>query len=260
MVIASIAQSRLRPAVLAEAQRLLMVGASPKANDFITASVWADDVTQERPESRGWHYVNNYFRADGSPSDKKPEAENALTAMARFSAVLKDRSKPDAERANALRFLIHIAADLHQPLHASSRIDPQHPDGDRGGNDVPVKLLEWPETNTAPKNLHALWDSGAGLFPQIDRPLNDADRRLIRVQAVSLIAAIPPKGPFRPAQMRPEVWAQEGLLLAKDVAYAFPDGGEINGWYLRAAQSACAHRSVAAGYRLAQLLNTLLAP
>jgi len=53
----------------------------------------------------------------------------------------------------ALRLLIHYAGDIHQPLHATSRVDHEYKHGDRGGNSfrLPMKL--------SAGNLHAVWDS-----------------------------------------------------------------------------------------------------
>jgi hypothetical protein len=40
--------------------------------------------------------------------------------------------------STGMRLLMHYVGDIHQPLHATSRVDPKYPSGDRGGNDFPV--------------------------------------------------------------------------------------------------------------------------
>ena len=65
---------------------------------------------------------------DCAPS---PEGDCIIAAIDRFSAVLADASRADDERAEALGFLIHLVADVHQPLHATTNKD-------RGENDVAV--------------------------------------------------------------------------------------------------------------------------
>lgn len=60
----------------------------------------------------------------------------------------------DDGKSFALRLLIHYIGDIHQPLHASSRVNPQYPKGDAGGN-----FFKVPTKNTA-KNLHSVWDAG----------------------------------------------------------------------------------------------------
>jgi hypothetical protein len=59
----------------------------------------------------------------------------------------------DEAKSEALRLLIHYLGDIHQPLHATSRVDSKYPKGDAGGNffKVPIKKDA--------KNLHSVWDS-----------------------------------------------------------------------------------------------------
>ena len=55
--------------------------------------------------------------------------------------------------STAMRLLIHYVGDIHQPLHATSRVDNQYRQGDRGGNSFPLPIKD------GVKNLHSLWDS-----------------------------------------------------------------------------------------------------
>src|SRR5205085_11694130 len=70
-------------------------------------------------------------------------------------AIAKTSSSP-AARAQALRFLIHLIGDIHQPLHAIAN-------GDRGGNCVPVTWFgQTPQAEGnggASPNLHGVWDT-----------------------------------------------------------------------------------------------------
>ena len=61
-----------------------------------------------------------------------------------FLHLLQDPSKDRTVREEALRWVVHFVADLHQPLHVVGE--------DRGGNDV---LVRFPGRHT---NLHRLWD------------------------------------------------------------------------------------------------------
>ncbi len=255
MVIAAIAEENLLPITKLEVERLLKVEATPRAYDFITSSAWADDVRPSRQSTAPWHYINFYLRLDGKKVEKQTDPDNALSAFESQSAVLRDRSKGDLARADALRFLIHIAGDLHQPLHASSLISDLYPDGDRGGNDYKIRVPSAFPGN--PTNLHSLWDSGLGLFAPVQRPLNAADRLLIKTQALSLAAAIPFK-PLRAGQMKPETWAKESHEFARRFAYSQAAGTEASAQYIRQGQAISARRAVAAGYRLATFLNSAL--
>jgi S1/P1 Nuclease len=70
-----------------------------------------------------------------------------INALDRVQKSLADCTKPNAERLEALKFLVHFAGDVLQPLHKAER------NGDHGGNDVQVTFLG--------KNvkLHAVWDT-----------------------------------------------------------------------------------------------------
>ena len=253
MVVAAIAQANLDPMALAECQRLLKVGAErPGSDDFVSVGPWADDVRNDRKETGPWHYKDIYFRPDGKPALNKPDEVNASTKVTEFVAVLKDRSKPDAERADALRFLIHIVGDLHQPLHATSRETDEHPKGDRGGNDYAI--LPPTGAERGPKNLHSLWDGGAGLVPNYPRETGEA-RTAAVAEARALAAALPKSGFREAGDLDPDDWAKESSGLAESFVYTTPEGAAPSADYLAKSQTLAAKRLALAGYRLADLLN-----
>ncbi len=257
MVVAAIAQKNLTPTAKAEADRLLKVGSTEKAYDFITAGPWADDVKTK--ENGPWHYYDIYFREDGNPTSLKPDEENALTAIDKFSKILGDKSKPDSERADALRFLIHIVGDIHQPLHAVSRVTETEPKGDRGGNgfkiEAPAALAG---ESRPPKNLHSLWDSGLGLFPSERRPLSKTSLEHIEGMAKAFTEAYPPSSIPGIGDQNPEHWVQQSFNLAKTVVYAFPEGTAPSDDYMKHGQEVAKRQVALAGYRLAALLNRVL--
>jgi hypothetical protein len=59
---------------------------------------------------------------------------------------LKDPSRSKEDRRFALRFLVHLVGDLHQPLHVGDN-------SDRGGNDTQIRFFD------RGSNMHRLWDS-----------------------------------------------------------------------------------------------------
>ena len=248
MVIAEIALLRLTPTVRAECERLVRIGKTPMAYDFITASPWADDSRSERKETGAWHFINLHFRSDGKAVVNGPDPQNVVVAIERQSKILKDRTAPDLKRADALRYLIHFVGDLHQPLHATARDSEGHPKGDRGGNDFPLD---------GRSNLHSFYDRGAGLFPPLDRPLNALNRQLIEVQARTLMATVPvPSNSI--LDEAPMEWAMEGLTAAKSTVYKTPEGVAPSKAYIEKARSLCARKAAIAGYRLSNLINRLL--
>ena len=60
--------------------------------------------------------------------------------------MLQDPSASLADKQTALRFVVHIVGDLHQPLHVGKCCD-------RGGNEVKVTYFG------KPTNLHSVWDT-----------------------------------------------------------------------------------------------------
>lgn len=60
-------------------------------------------------------------------------------------------------KSMALRLIIHIVGDMHQPLHSSCMYSQRFPNGDRGGNDFKINYQDYHE-------LHALWDAGVGRY------------------------------------------------------------------------------------------------
>lgn len=263
MVIADIAYARLTPKARAEADRLLAIGGTDRTNDFITAACWADDIRRDRPETGPWHYIDLHFRQDGRPTTNRPDAENVVWAIHKFEGVLADRSKPDAERADALRFVLHFVGDIHQPLHATARDTAEHPDGDKGGNLFRIENpFQYADADAyPPRNLHQLWDRGVGLLPSLPRrfrPLNREGRANIDQVAAYVEKADPSNSLPRVRDLKPEDWAQESFVAAKTVVYDLPEGSKPSEEYLKRGYELSTERIALAGYRLAEVLNKIL--
>lgn len=100
-----------------------------------------------------WHYVTLPVGHEVRQLAHPPEGD-AVTALERFTSVLRDPAASREDKALALRFVVHLVADLHMPLHAGKP-------GDRGGNDVKVLWFD------QPNNLHWVWDEGIILRQQL---------------------------------------------------------------------------------------------
>ena len=254
MVIAQIAQTRLQLSVSQECDRLLAIGCDEKTNTFVMCACWADD--HKTKENGPWHYTNVHFRTDGKPTTMKPEAENVVWAIEKFSKLVADRKAPDAERADALRFLIHFVGDVHQPMHNTARDTDTFPTGDRGGNDFP--LIGPPNLKPEPRNLHFLWDIGCGLFPSVKRPLSTDGSNQIKMIANRITSNFPVGSLAGVGDKNPAVWSAEGVLIAKEVCYNLEPGSVPTDRYLQKGMQISAERAALAGYRLASLLNRIL--
>src|SRR6266567_2126987 len=94
-----------------------------------------------------WHFVDTPFSTDGTPVPALP-TPNAGTQIATFRSVLAS-TESDKLKSYDLVWLLHLVGDVHQPLHAATRVSSTDPQGDNGGN--LVKLCAAPCKN----ELHA---------------------------------------------------------------------------------------------------------
>ncbi|HMS55109.1 MAG TPA: S1/P1 nuclease [Fimbriimonadaceae bacterium] len=254
MLVSAVAEPDLKPQVRKEIDRLLKIGGTETTRSFWTASCWADD-TKAR-ENAAWHYINFHFRTDGKPVDNKPLEENVVWAIERFKKVLSDAKRPEIERADALRYLIHFVGDVHQPLHATARDSEAYPRGDRGGNEFKVRAPQG--MRPEPRNLHFLWDIGGGLYGEAPRPLQRDTAEFIENLAKDIRRQHTRASLKETKVTDPAQWAQEGVKLAKEVVYTLPEDSVPSAEYLAKCKAVCRQQIALAGYRLADLLNELL--
>ena len=109
-------------------------------------STWADEIKSDPAwrHASPWHYINVPPGQTLDKARRSPRGD-VVEAIKRFEGVLRDRGAGRKERVDALRFLVHLVGDVHQPLHAGYG-------SDRGGNDIRVR---WFGEST---DLHTVWD------------------------------------------------------------------------------------------------------
>lgn len=218
------------------------VGQLLDGESLAAAGLWADRIRDD-PDWRHagpWHYVNV---ADDVPIESASGGErgDVLQAIERFRAELGDSAVSPEHRADALRFLVHLVADVHQPLHVGRS-------GDRGGNAIDVVL------GSTRSNLHQLWDGQALL--KADRRTHGyrvaEQARAIRALTAHDVAAL---------QQAPVIeWARESQRLRGRVYGFAPSPGapfRPDAAYLALARETTMLRLSQAGVRLAGLLNAL---
>jgi hypothetical protein len=262
MMVAQIAFDRLNPRAKAEVQRLAAIPVNPvsetnRSLDFVTASVWADGVRNKQgfEFSGDEHFADFPFRVDRTRLPRLPKEVNVINALKRYAGVLRT-STDDNVRADALRFIIHYVGDIHQPLHCSTRVDRNHPRGDRGGNDFFVRV----SGNRV--NLHSFWDGGLGTFPRGGGPPLFTPPPLAQIPPAVEIAlqGNPDTNPGlnlgNPFDF--EGWAAESSDLAQRKAYdGLAPGGTPDAAYRREGTRIARRRVAWGGYRLAALLNSI---
>jgi hypothetical protein len=227
-LIAEVAERGLSAPARREAQRLLDL--EPGAT-IVSVATWADDA--RTPVTASWHYVN--FPLDGGcnyePDRSCPGGACVVGAIERQLAVLASPT-PDEMRLNALKYLIHLVADIHQPLHGG-RAD------DKGGNTYQLQVAG------RGTNLHALWDSG--LIKQWGGGAA-ALREAVEQQR------IPAGDPSTPAR-----WAEESCRIVETEGF-YPMGHKISDAYAERWNPVLVQRMAAASRRLSALLNKVLVP
>lgn len=216
---------------------------------FAEASTWPDDIRNDprfydedkeapTPNQPGlpdtarhkrWHYVdlNNRGKVEAGELDQQIE---------RLSHLLRSTGKK-AEISNALPWLEHLVADIHQPLHVGRH-------GDEGGNKIEI---ENPFNKRLPvSNLHTYWDDLPG-------PPWLRGKRLEKI-ADQLMANYP-----APVQGNVTLWRDESHRLL-DQAYPSNNGSQlptITEPFQQRARDIANRRIVDAGYRLGRLLENI---
>ncbi len=192
---------------------------------FLTAAVWPDWV---RPAKKGQphkpesvtkydlypHAIGYPFLGPGETDREllekfhisKPNAEMVLSNCV---ATLRNPKASAHDRAVSLCWVLHLYGDLHQPLHAASRVSRAHPHGEGlGGGDI---VLNGQGNET---DLHSFWDRLPGVDPEYstikslaDSLQSDAELKPEKLAELREHTSIP-------------AWVQDSYHLAVNFAYA----------------------------------------
>jgi hypothetical protein len=254
-IIALIARDHLAPPVRAQVDQLLAEDPDPLTRpDMISRSTWADKWRTGHRETAGWHYVNlELDRPDFYAACKRSSASCITDKLDLFQSKLANNRLSDGQRIYALKMLLHLVGDLHQPLHVADSHD-------RGGNCEQVRYtpaiggvrLGLPLMTS----LHGYWDDEA--VAQLGRDP--------RVVATALERNIRPADVESWSRGRFEDWAREGYGVARSVVYSY--GGplacvpgaptQLSKDYQDTAKRVAAQQLSRAGIRLATALNHAL--
>jgi len=114
-------------------------------HDISRMANWADEIKSDPSwkKANDWHYCTI---PDSEKYEFQEKNGKAVEKVNEFINLLKNKKTPPEEKKIALKFLIHVVGDLHQPLHVGNG-------NDRGGNNIKV---EW---FGEPTNIHTIWDS-----------------------------------------------------------------------------------------------------
>ena len=241
-VVGALAEDMLTPKAQEEVQALLGRAGGPAS--LAAASTWADEIRVLRPATRPWHYITLQI-GDLRPDLARADTPNAVTALDRELAALSGPDSDRYAREEALKWIVHLIGDLHQPLHAGE-------DHDKGGNLAHVKV------NRRTYALHAVWDYV--LLERLHLPVDSVKAMLEREIAAD------PGWLIRNMQGTPARWALETHALSP-ACYVLrgkplPKGKKVqlDREYVRAATLASLRQLKLAGARLAFVLNRAFDP
>jgi hypothetical protein len=227
---------------------------------FQHAGTWPDVIRGNREYDRPtWHYVNFPLFLNGErrisvnlsndyPTQTAKDEYNCLQATKHCLAALESKAGADT-KAIAYCWLFHLVGDMHQPMHSTALFSDRFPNGDRGGNEIPL---------ARGRNLHALWDNLLGR----QHYMRDVQREIAKLKADRDAWKVDLKAD-------PETWIKESHALAKSVAYDpiilnavrdTPVAAELQRivlpeTYMQEAGRVARRRIVAAGLRLGTLLD-----
>lgn len=213
---------------------------------FIDAAVWFDMLKKsDRKHFGPMHYIDLPLMSSHEFEGKAPETQplNALMAYQQSRRVLLEDERDGLKQVVALRILLHVVADMHQPLHAATRLTYKYPKGDAGGNKVRLPK------NDVSRNLHAYWDKAGGFLSQ-SMPAFMRARTLEKIYPCDMPQA---------RDTDPTHWLAESYMLALKKAYAFNPVNFSNGGYQSEVYQASEERLALAGCRLAEVLNEIAA-
>lgn len=233
-LVADLATAELSADARAEIARLLAAEAEPT---LAGVASWADRLRDSDPArfkaTARWHYVHiAEHGCDYQPARDCRGDGCVVAAIQAQTRILADRSRPRAERTDALKFVVHFVGDIHQPLHGGYAAD-------RGGNRYQIQYRNRGD------NLHWLWDSLL---------LDDLDHARYLDKLAALAVA-------RPASLLPPDaagWVRESCAIVRRPGF-YPDSHKISNAYVARWRPLAEERLRLAGSRLAMLLNAALA-
>lgn len=228
-VITYIAECHLTPEVKAKVEAAL------GRHSMVYYSNWLDNAsnTPEYRHTKQWHYWNaeEGVAYENAPVNPKGDAVRAIKEMV---AKLKNGNLSRDDEAVALMMLIHLVADMHQPLHMGHL-------SDRGGNNIKITNFN------RDTNLHRYWDSELVEFIhkwsytewqfQIDRATAD--------EAAAIVAG------------DVDTWAKEMQRIVAGIYADTPAGTRVDYAYAAKYGPVVEQMFLNAGLRLAHLLNEI---
>jgi hypothetical protein len=196
------------------------------------ASTWMDEIRSDSlyDYTADWHWVTIQDGESYAQSIKNKNGD-VVQMIEKIITDLKSKKLKAKDEQEAVKMLIHLIGDIHQPLHVGGG-------NDRGGNDIKVM---WFKTDS---NLHRVWDSD--MIDDTKLSYTELAQSLLLPDA-SRLAAI--------QQSNAADWAKESMNHRKQV-YNYGNG-KLGYQYAYRNMDLVRERLLLAGIRIASVLNDL---
>ena len=236
-IIVHIAENHLTPKTVATLAQISGDKALPEL------ALWPDQIrgAQKWSHSKPWHYIN--IKDQERFADlRRSRKGDVLSALNESYGQLRDPDTDNQQRREALGFFLHLAGDIHQPLHVGRY-------SDLGGNRVSIKWLG----KNKRRNLHWVWDTGLIKDEKLD------------VDQYSALIDVSTTQQRRNWQSDSFLdWAKESKILRAQV-YEFGQPAQkgpitIDQNYIDRTKPLLKKRLLMAGIRLAGCLNRIFDP
>ncbi len=229
---AAIAERHLTAAA-ADSVSALLDGMSP-----VYWANWLDNAshTPDYAYTKTWHYKNIDA---GQEYDSVPPAQrgDVVTALREQISILGDPVSTYSQKNLALKIIVHLMGDLHQPMHLGHA-------SDLGGNRTQVRFFD------SGTNLHSVWDTklpNAAHAWTYTEWTEQLDRASADRQAEITAGNI-------------DDWAKETYAIATRLYNHFPPGSKISYNEIAAWTPTVEQQFLRGGLRLARILNAIFDP
>lgn len=228
-VVTCIAERHLTPAAKAHIDSVL------DGKSIIYWANWLDNAshTPQYAYSKTWHYKNIDYAEQYDKASKNPNGD-VLTAIEEQVKKLQSGKLTKEEEALALKILVHVVGDLHQPMHMGHK-------SDLGGNKVTVKHFG------RDTNLHSLWDGALveGAHKWSYSEWADQIDRVTKEQEAEIVSG----NPFE--------WGRETYTIACEVYQRTAIGANISYDEIAFWAPTIEQQLLKGGLRLASILNSI---
>lgn len=231
-VVAFIAEKHLTPAAADSVSRILN-GKSP-----VYWANWLDNASHTAPYyyTKTWHYKNIEEGVQYKDAKLEPKGD-VVTAVREQIAILSDKVSTPAQKELALKILIHVVGDLHQPLHLGRL-------SDIGGNKHKLKFFN------DDSSLHTIWDG----------KLMNAGRSWSYTEWQEQLDRLSPEAEKTTIAGDVDQWAKQTHDIAVRAYDFFPQGCKVSYNEIAEWTPVIEEQLLRGGLRLGHILNAIFDP